>query len=302
MLKKSTMEAIEFTVGALLLACGPVMQPSISGTTDSATMGIAPSSTTDTAEPTTTATAATSLDTGTSSATSTTGQEFIMTPDGGATGEHCEPWSQSCPPGQKCVVISETGSSGFNASKCVDITGDGAPGDPCTMVGDAFSGIDDCGFGAMCWNLDEHNHGTCTPLCTGTPREPLCPQSHFCIDIPSDPTFGLCLPGCDPLVQDCLEPEICKNYYLEAFLCIQGDGGHTNDPCDFGDCAKGLACLDTASASSACDKQHRGCCQPFCEFPDAPCPNPDQQCVQWFDPRMPIPDGYENVGVCGIPN
>jgi len=47
----------------------------------------------------------------------------------------------------------------------------------------------------------------------------------------------------------------------------------------------------------------QGCCQPFCDFVnmDQPCPNPDQKCVQWFDPMMPIPPGSEDVGVCSIP-
>lgn len=62
-------------------------------------------------------------------------------------------------------------------------------------------------------------------------------------------------------------------------------------------------CLNTLAASSACPQDVPGCCQPFCNFANNdPCPNPDQSCVQWFDPRMPILPGYEDVGVCAIPS
>jgi hypothetical protein len=45
-----------------------------------------------------------------------------------------------------------------------------------------------------------------------------------------------------------------------------------------------------------------GCCTPFCEFPDGACPNPDQQCVQWFDPMMlPEGDPQLDIGFCGVP-
>ena len=115
----------------------------------------------------------------------------------------------------------------------------------------------------------------------------------------------ICLPNCDPLQQDCEEGEACIPNG-DNFLCvfdISGDGGQANDPCAFANsCDPGLTCLDPMTASSVCMQGRSGCCQPFCEFPNSPCPNPDQKCVQWFDPMMPIPPGLENVGVCAIPN
>ena len=81
--------------------------------------------------------------------------------------------------------------------------------------------------------------------------------------------------------------------------------GKQNDPCEFADaCDKGLVCLNTASASSACMQGSQGCCQPFCEFiegQEGTCPNPDQQSLQWFDPMMEIPPGFDDVGICSIP-
>jgi hypothetical protein len=34
---------------------------------------------------------------------------------------------------------------------------------------------------------------------------------------------------------------------------------------------------------------------------NAPCPNPDQECLPWFDEMLPIPAGHEDVGICAIP-
>ena len=168
-----------------LLACAQV-DPS---TAASSTTTVA-STTTTPSDPTTT-----TADHGTS-AESTPTEGFIMTPDhGGVNSLECDPFAQACPPGQKCVPWVDNGGGAWNATKCVDITGDGAPGDP------------------------------------------------------------------------------------------------------------GLVCIDPLDASSACDPLVLGCCQPFCELPDATCPNPDQQCVPFFDPMLPdIPPGYDKIGTCRIPS
>ena len=82
-----------------------------------------------------------------------------------------------------------------------------------------------------------------------------------------------------------------------------GDGGKQNDPCEFANnCDKGLICLKIAAASPDCMKGSTGCCSLFCDFAkqDTVCPK-GTECVQWFDPMMPVPPGFEDVGVCSIP-
>jgi hypothetical protein len=75
-----------------------------------------------------------------------------------------------------------------------------------------------------------------------------------------------------------------------------------NDPCEFRNaCDPGLLCLDSEAASSACDPRAQGCCQPFCELPDAPAPTPTKNASPGSTPMMAIPPGYEDVGFCGIP-
>jgi hypothetical protein len=177
------------------------------------------------------------------------------------------------------------------------------------VEGGGVSGVDDCERGAMCWSLDEQGMGTCIAHCAGSLNEPICAEQTFCSSaIQSEGVLNLCLFACDPLVQDCDEGEECTTNW-GMFYCApdwSGDMGAANDPCEFANaCDAGLVCIDTAWASSACMQGSTGCCQPFCEFvegQDGECPNADQKCVQWFDPKVDeIPEGYEDVGVCAIP-
>jgi hypothetical protein len=115
---------------------------------------------------------------------------------------------------------------------------------------------------------------------------------------------GVCIPGCDPLIQDCGSEGIACYPINDGFSCVPiaaETEGQANDPCEFiNACVEGLACVDSTTASAACDPKVTGCCQPFCEIPDGPCPNPDQQCVPWFEPGT-APAGQEDVGICMIP-
>lgn len=289
-----------FAISALL-ACGPVTPVDV-GTTTTAP---GTSDTTDAPSPTTTgptATTTATLDATTTTTTTTTDSAFVSKPDNGLPGFQCDVFAQDCPPGQKCAPWAEDGSA-WNDLKCVDITGNGAPGEPCTTTGGGVSGLDDCALGSICWNIDENNHGACIALCTGTIQEPMCALGFECV-IAADAALVLCIPTCDPLLQDCSGDQLCVPSG-DNFMCVfdaSGDEGQTNDPCNFASsCDKGLVCINTATASSACDQDALGCCTPYCKYPDAPCPNPDQQCKQWFDPMMPIPPEYTDVGVCAIP-
>ena len=301
------MRAIHLIPASILLACGPAAPPMDAGSTGAAsssgaTTGLSEptlGTTTSTVGPTT----STATTTGGTTETGTT-VDFIVKPDGNSSGwTPCDVWKQNCPAGQKCVPYGDGGGGTWNDTKCVDITGDGAVGDPCTAVGGGVSGIDDCALGILCWDVDERGHGTCVAMCSGSPDAPTCPPKSSCW-ITSDGILNLCIPVCDPLLQDCPGGDLCLPTG-DDFICVEdasGDEGQTNDPCEFANaCDPGLVCLNTASASAACQQDLQGCCQPFCEFPGSPCPNPDQQCLQWYDPMMPIPPGNEDVGVCAIP-
>jgi len=292
-----------------LLACGPLAPSTdLTSTTDETTTLTSSGTTTPLPDPTTTTanlttTTMTSTTEPTSSGT-TLAHDFIIKPDGGGSGTiECDVFRQDCRPGQKCAAWADDGATAWNATKCVEVTGDGAPGEPCTAIGGGVSGMDDCAFGAMCWDVDQSNHGTCIALCTGAPEAPQCLPGFHC-PLVSEGVLNLCFADCDPLLQDCPADDLCipgPDYFTCTFDA-SGDLGKTNDPCEFANaCDPGLMCLDTAAASSACQPGSTGCCQPFCKFPNSPCPNPDQQCIPFFDPMQPIPPGYESVGICAIP-
>ena len=305
----------------MLSACGPTVVPEAesSGTDPSTgaapTTEVAPTTTSATTSSETTADVSTSTSTtgGTDTSTSETEASFIKPVDAGggcigspfpAAGEFrlslCDVFAQDCGPGDKCagaLCVDE-----WATTYCAEVTGSGVAGDPCTAVDGGENGKDDCAFGHRCWNLDAQDQGTCVPLCTGTEQAPVCPGDLECF-INFTGVLNLCLPGCDPLVQDCANDELCGES-ATGFFCmpdLSGDAGASNDPCDAPDaCDKGHLCRVSAEASSACDPEAPGCCQPLCSFPDGACPNPDQTCQQYFDPDDGIPPGGEDIGVCGI--
>jgi len=238
--------------------------------------------------------------------TSSTGNacSFLNCDDMPKRPEDCDQWAQDCPEGQKCTAYIADGGGTWDATHCVDVTGTDQPGDKCTSEG-AVSGIDSCIKGAMCWGVNMDGIGACIALCTGSPDGPLCDAGFYC-PIGGDGTLNLCIPNCDPLVQDCTgDGQVCYPV-ADGFQCAwddSGEEGQANDPCEFlNRCDEGLMCGSPEFVGAGCMPGSTGCCTPFCKFPDGPCPNPDQQCVQFFDPmQLPQDDPLLDIGVCGLP-
>jgi hypothetical protein len=246
------------------------------------------------------------------------GSTFIVPSDGGSCGgagphgqlrcsPECNVWAQDCPEGEKCSPYSGDGDNAWESQKCVPLDPDpDHPGDPCTVEGSGVSGIDSCDIDSMCWNVDSETLiGTCVPRCTGSPDDPMCPPETACL-ISNDGVLTLCLPSCDPLVQDCPGDDLCiaNPQDSSSFICVldtSGDEGQTFDTCEYiNACDKGMLCVNPALASE-CDPEAAGCCLPFCDLSAAPaCPGAMQQCLPWFADES-APPGLENVGVCGIP-
>jgi hypothetical protein len=214
--------------------------------------------------------------------------------------DECDSFMQDCPEGEKCVPYGSTGGT-WDAHKCVPVTGDQAPGEPCTYGG-VVEATDDCDATSFCWDvmdIDGEAIGTCHLFCTGTADMPECPPKSQCL-ISGSGVINLCIPTCDPILQDCGEGLAC--YWATGFNCIfTTQDIPVGEPCGFiNDCAAGLGCL-TAEVLPSCAGS--ACCAPWCQLGagDQQCEVlPGTTCVSFFEEGM-APPGYEHVGVCIVP-
>ena len=234
-----------------------------------------------------------------------TSVSFIGVPDGGGDGFVCDIYTQDCPPGHKCAVWSSTGGSNWDSTRCVPLVDDPvAVGDPCTVEGSATTGLDDCELGTMCWDVDPRtNEGVCVALCTGSSIDPVCDDPQTYCNIPGDGPVTLCLPLCNPLQQDCAEGQGCYPIQGE-WTCIptasSGKGGY-GAPCEYiNACDHGFACLGSPALPNCAGSF--GCCSQACDVEDHQCPDAELgvTCVPWYEPEY-APPGFENVGVCALP-
>jgi hypothetical protein len=226
----------------------------------------------------------------------------LVTPDAGESPVPCDTYAQDCEDGQKCAPWATESGAPWQSSKCVPVTGDRLPGEPCTAEGEGVSGLDDCVKAAFCWNVDEQGHGVCVALCGGASDQPTCEQPGFeCAVLGGEAIWSPCLAICQPLVQDCADDELCLPTSGIYFCVPDGSDemGAAFDPCEVLDeCDAGLLCLGPASASE-CDQGTTGCCQPMCSIADggASCPGEGQSCLAFYEPQ---PEGFEDVGYCSL--
>lgn len=233
------------------------------------------------------------------------GGAIVVEPDLEPEGVACDVWLQDCPEGQKCVAYSAGGADTWNDTICSPVDENpGQVGDPCFT---GAEGNDNCDFGLMCWNADPMGSGTCTEMCSGSPTNPRCSDPTTACAISSDGILILCVPGCDPILQDCPEGQGCYTLDMEAFECVtdgSGPGGAYGDPCFYGnECDPGLFCTNTEFVPECATPQ--GCCSEFCDITN---PEGDAQCMgasggQRCLPAYPSnpPPGNEHIGLCLIP-
>lgn len=222
---------------------------------------------------------------------------FLNPNDWGGVGVECSQWLEDCPPGEKCMPYSNDGGNAWNAMRCSPVVPDPAqPGEPCTVEGSGVSGIDNCDFHSMCWDVDPDTlEGTCVAMCVGAEAAPACAESGHSCSVDGSGTLTLCLPVCDPLAQDCAPTQGC--YYLAStYACApdaSGEGGAPFTPCEFTNgCDPGSLC----GQSPACEGGPN-CCVPFCSLSEPDCPE-TTSCIPAFSPGEE-PVGLGDVGFCG---
>ncbi len=218
----------------LSMGCGPVVSVesadsgSSEGTSESegpVTMSTStttgPPSTSTTTSPPSTSTTTTDPTVTTSDPDGSSGVTFVTPSDGGPSEQcMCDVFAQDCGQGDKCMPWSNDGTPTWNCTRCSPIADNpGQPGDVCMVEGSPVSGIDDCDYGAMCWNVDlETLEGTCVAQCTGNQDNPSCSGNTDCL-IANDGVLNLCLPVCDPLADDCPPEQTCIES-TNAFVCV----------------------------------------------------------------------------------
>jgi hypothetical protein len=269
------------------------------GTTSETTSASATGAST-TAPTTETATDTADTDTPT---TTTDPSGFIQDPDGNSVSIECSVWDQDCMDGEKCMPWANDGGNAWNATRCSPVSPDaGQPGDPCTVEGSGVSGVDDCAVASMCWGVDpETNLGTCVAFCMGSENNPVCDDPTTACSIANEGTLILCLPTCDPLLQNCMDGEGCWGID-DDFVCApdaSGEMGVYGDPCEYINvCDPGLFCA-TATAVPGCASS--GCCSEYCDLSEpAACMGDNQMCLPAFE-KGQTPPGYEDVGLCALP-
>ncbi len=213
----------------------------------------------------------------------------------------CDLYLQDCPEGEKCMPWANDGSGVWNHTRCSPI--DPMPsevGASCTVEGSGFSGIDSCGLGAMCWDVDPNtNVGECVAMCGGNEINPICADPDTSCAMHNDGAIVLCLPLCDPLLIDCGDPDdVCVPSPGDIWTCVPGvsRGIPVGQACGYGNsCEAGSVCA-RPEVFAACEEGAPGCCAPMCDLAEPMCPE-GTNCEPWF-PRGEAPPFFDDTGIC----
>lgn len=280
----------------------PSLTPPTTSTTDDPTTETSGSTSND-------ATSSTSDDTSGSTSESSTGSttESSTTdplPPDVPIDPTCDVFAQDCPDGSKCMPWASGGAPFWNDTACFAIDREpDAVGEACTVLDNALSGLDSCELGAICWNVDPFTAmGVCHALCTGNAFNPVCDDPTMGCAVFDPLVLDVCVPACDPLLQDCGQGQTCVP--LGDFVCL-GDGsgpaGAQGDPCEaLNGCDPGLICINGVLVPEC---ETFGCCSAWCDLEDAEAnavcaatAGEGAACLPFFgdDP----PQDLENLGVC----
>lgn len=241
------------------------------------------------------------------------GGDFIITPDvtcappnwpgtKASLGLQCDLFAQDCPTGSKCAPVGFCEATVWNGTTCAPL--DPNPqqvGEPCTMQGSPSSGLDDCDIGLTCAFVDPDTlEGTCEDLCTGSEDDPICESdTDVCAELYD--AAHLCLPGCNPLMDDCTDGTCIP---AEGdFACVwDGADLQPGEACEYlDDCTAGAVCAATGLTGDCGDGFY--CCTSVCDL-NAPDPSaaclPGQECAPWYRPGTVMPP-QDAIGVCTLP-
>lgn len=230
--------------------------------------------------------------------TATTTDDAGTTETGDTGGEQldCAPDDlEACPEGSKCTALLPDDDTGVNYS-CVMDAGDLLPGETCFP--DPVTGVDGCPSGYACIPDTEltPTEGHCLELCLD---DTSCVEG-VCVSPPASP-IPVCATLCNPAVQNCTEPQVCRRVETRAFACeipLPSDIGLAGDPCDGENdlgCAPGFVCEPSAELLD-CEDDY--CCTNVCEVGGEPVCDEMLMCEELeLESQLDSP----TIGACRFP-
>lgn len=215
----------------------------------------------------------------------------------------CDPRREDdCQDGFKCSYVIDPAFGPTN--RCVELLGDGLAGELCQQVDDS----DSCANHHVCWATEADGLGVCVSFCSPTLT---CASPLDTCSVSNEDLLSLCLPKCDPLLQDCMPEWGCYADDYQRWACDRdrsGEGGAHGDPCECLNCCDpGLVCLSGALVDAeGCGPDGAfGCCAQVCEVDpdgvpiDPTCPTELEQCEPYYSSDRVLL-GYEHVGICRL--
>jgi hypothetical protein len=266
---------------ALLLGCSPrvILEEGDGGGTAGT-----PGTTVEPGTTTTTTTTSSTTTVTTDAPESSDGPSVVFDHPACASG-WCDPWLQDCPRGSQCNPTNMCGVGDTWAStRCFPLDRYPAKiGEACTTEDSPYSGDETCGLDGFCWNVHPTTYiGTCAALCTGSPADPFCADPNTACLIANDGALPLCLPSCDPLLQDCEDGEGCHPVTtMGEFVCMPFGAPIETDRHPTW-CSAGSTDVDPALLASACTVDQPPCCATYCDL-GMPLCDPGLVCTPYYD-------------------
>jgi hypothetical protein len=214
----------------------------------------------------------------------------------------CDPRRDNqCDEGLKCSFVVDPEYGPLN--RCVPVIGGGLAGEPCWRSETS----DSCASHHICWAVDGEGQGVCVEFCSLALK---CLDPVMTCSVSNGDLLSLCLPKCDPLLQDCAEGWACYPDDFDRWACDRdqsGLDGEHGDPCACINCCDpGLVCTN----GGLVDDPRCGfggapsCCTDVCALEDGMpvegiCSSEAERCESFYDDGVVLM-GYDHVGLCRL--
>jgi hypothetical protein len=234
------------------------------------------------------------------------GCPFLCPLDATHPDQQCDPVAQDCGEGEKCVWYVAPGSQQRrDAARCIPVTGDGQPFEPCTLptgIGSAIT--DDCGPESYCLEVyGTADHGFCAPFVDGPAYDcSAYPGTSAAIENGSEFPAACLHYECQPLVPgSCPDGMQCTFYpaFLYGTNMCWSVPPEADLPlgaeCDFGECGEGKSCVPAEWVPGCAGER---CCTQWCDLGAPACDDPATVCE--FFPVWASDDdpNFEWLGAC----